>query len=84
VRSVDPKSTPNEASIIRMPRWKARLVLWRHRLTHPSEWTIGLGWKPQDLWLGVFWKEHPWNTRVDIWICLVPMVPIHLTWIVPL
>lgn len=43
-------------------------------------------WKLQDLWVGVFWKttnclvdsgEKPLFT--DVWICILPCVPIHLT-----
>ena len=48
-----------------------------------------LAWecKPQDCWIGVYWKKSdmfPWRYhqrwRWDIWICLVPMLPIHLYW----
>lgn len=62
-------------------RRSARLILWRHRLTHPSHWRVRLEWKPADCWVGVFWKSHPWNTRLDVWVCVVPMVPIHLIWL---
>ena len=36
---------------------------------------IKLEFKPQDFWIGVFWK----NTldKFDLWICLIPMFPIH-------
>jgi hypothetical protein len=53
---------------------------------------VAVEWKPQDLWIGVFWKtthcqtddgEKPLTT--DIWICLLPCLPIHLTfWHKPL
>ena len=43
---------------------------------------IRLEFKPQDLWVGVFWKrgDEAAGSRksMDIWICLVPMLPIHL------
>jgi len=35
-------------------------------------------YKLQDMWLGVFWKATP--AWVDIWICLVPCFPLHLSW----
>ena len=44
--------------------------------------SVRLEWKPQDCWVGVFWK-HSGNYRaggtgaVDVWICLLPMVPLH-------
>jgi len=47
---------------------------------------IKLEFKPQDLWMGVFWKDTiegakvPIKVRWDLWICLIPMVPIHITW----
>lgn len=41
--------------------------MWKHR--------IRLEWKPSDCWVGAFWKKS--YNRFDLWICLVPMVPIH-------
>jgi len=37
-----------------------------------------LEWKPQDLWVGAFWKVT--NEHVDLWVCLIPCVPIHVSW----
>jgi hypothetical protein len=52
--------------------------------------TARLEWKPQDLWIGVFWKKDvtpmrsdefvEWHT-LDVWICCVPCLPIHLRWL---
>lgn len=43
-------------------------------------WFVGVEWKPQDCWLGVFWKrDHPMS--LDVWVCLLPMVPIHFGWV---
>lgn len=40
--------------------------------------------KPQDCWVGVFWKTTygwgEWNAYTDVWICLLPMLPIHISW----
>jgi hypothetical protein len=33
--------------------------------------------KWEDAWIGVFWKRQP--DRCDIWICIVPCFPIHIT-----
>jgi len=48
---------------------------------------ISLKMKPQDCWVGVFWEKRelfPWHYhhrwRWDVWICLVPMLPIHIQW----
>ncbi len=38
-------------------------------------WSLQLEWKPQDLWVGVYWKNQPY--RIDIWVCLLPCFPIH-------
>lgn len=45
---------------------------------------IKIEFKPQDCWIGAFWKRHPewlgiW--RYDLWICVIPMLPIHITWL---
>lgn len=44
-------------------------------------------WKLQDLWIGMFWKTargiqatgcENWMC-CDIWICVIPCVPLHVT-----
>lgn len=40
---------------------------------------VFLEFKPQDLWIGVFWKRTT-KWRVDLWLCLIPMVPLHIAW----
>lgn len=52
---------------------------------------VRIEFKPQDCWIGAFWKktvtgrphysgdEHWWHDW-DLWVCLLPMVPIHLSW----
>lgn len=45
-----------------------------------------LEFKPQDFWIGVFWKDTrvwKYTNRRDIWLCLVPMVPLHFVWLRP-
>ncbi len=52
---------------------------------------IKLEFKLQDLWIGAFWKKDLFTEHycsigyirryyVDLWICLLPCLPIHLTW----
>lgn len=42
-------------------------------------WFARVERKPQDCWVGVFWKrDYPWS--LDVWVCLVPMLPLHLGW----
>ena len=37
---------------------------------------IKLEFKIQDMWIGIFWKKS--DIRTDVWICSVPMFPIHI------
>lgn len=37
-----------------------------------------LEFKPRDAWIGVFWKRARDGRYTDIWICLLPMLPLHL------
>lgn len=49
--------------------------------------SVTLEFKPQDLWIGVFWKrgssmyrfgdEPPTHRALDVWVCVVPMFPLH-------
>lgn len=47
---------------------------------------IELNWlriefKPQDFWVGVYWKrtyDKVYMDYLDIWVCIVPMFPIHI------
>ena len=46
--------------------------------------TLRLEFKPQDCWIGVFWRTTPkanWMQRIDVWICVVPMLPMHISWL---
>lgn len=45
---------------------------------------VYLEFKPEDLWIGVFWRrrrlweELQGGATLDVWICLVPCFPIHI------
>jgi hypothetical protein len=65
---------------------------------------IRLEFKPQDCWIGIFWKTtrghavgkqfNPWSfsidqsalphERIDVWVCILPMLPIHVWWTRPI
>lgn len=34
--------------------------------------------KWEDAWMGAFWRRGP--RTLDVWVCLIPCFPIHLTW----
>lgn len=42
-----------------------------------KDWWCRLEFKPQDLWIGAFWKTI--GHCFDLWICIIPCVPIHVT-----
>lgn len=57
---------------------------------------IKFEFKPQDLWIGIFWKyrglsfyceiKKPdamgfYDFILDIWICIIPCLPLHIKWI---
>lgn len=48
-----------------------------YALTDKWLWMVGVEWKPVDLWVGAFWKTTPW--RFDLWVCLLPMLPLHVS-----
>ena len=41
-------------------------------------WNCQLQFRPRDLWIGLYYVTE--GHCVDAWICLVPCVPIHLSW----
>ena len=51
---------------------------------------IRLEFNKQDCWIGIFWKRsinelmHSTENQLDIWICLLPMIPCHITIIKPI
>lgn len=42
----------------------------------PLRWHIAIEWKPEDCWIGAYWKRR--GSWFDLWVCLLPMVPIHI------
>lgn len=45
----------------------------------PRRWFCRVEWKPQDCWLGVFWRNKS-PLALDVWVCLLPTLPIHFGW----
>lgn len=47
--------------------------------------SIRFEWKPQDCWIGAFWKRKQmrWGdmAQTDLWLCIVPMFPLHICWL---
>jgi hypothetical protein len=43
-------------------------------------WYVRVEFKPQDLWVGAYWKRV--GHVLDVWLCLLPCLPLHfcLVW----
>lgn len=50
----------------------------KNRTTKFEFYNCQLEWKPEDLWVGAFWKRT--GNTVDLWVCLLPCLPIHVSW----
>lgn len=56
-----------------------RLVWIRYvRPRDLSRVDVALEWKLQDLWIGAFWRTTEFGG--DLWVCLLPCLPLHLSW----
>jgi len=49
-----------------------------------DKYRLAIEFKPEDLWLGLFWKwkykYYYYNyVQSDIWICLLPCLPLRIT-----
>ena len=46
--------------------------------------SIILEFKKQDMWIDTYWKIDKRATLplsyIDLWVCLIPMFPIHFIW----
>ncbi len=38
---------------------------------------VQLQWEPRDLWVGLFWRRT--DIALHLYVCLVPLVPLHVT-----
>ncbi len=41
------------------------------------DWNLQVEWKPQDCWIGLFWRRD--GNCLDVWLCLLPMLPLHFS-----
>ncbi len=57
-------------------RWAANASFSRLRVRRG--WTARFEFKLPDLWVGAFWKRS--GNCVDLWVCLLPCVPLHVLW----
>ena len=46
--------------------------------------TARIEFKLEDVWVGVFWRAEHFeltaSTFYDVWVCIVPCLPIHIMW----
>jgi hypothetical protein len=54
-----------------------QLTRWRHTEDSRVKWS--LEYKPQDLWVGMYYKsrEEACKRFLDVWICFLPCLPFH-------
>lgn len=47
------------------------------------KYSVKIEFKPRYFWIGAYWETEEtlqgWNLRTDVWICVIPCFPIHLT-----
>ena len=43
------------------------------------DWNFQLEFKPQDCWIGAYWRRDGTYRRIDVWVCLLPMLPLHFS-----
>ena len=41
---------------------------------------ISIEFRLQDMWIGAFWRKDSAYQRYYLWICLLPCLPILITW----
>lgn len=61
-------------------RWERRLAVRPSHLpygyTRWVGWRLTWEWEPRDFWVGIYW--HRQKQQLDVWWCLIPMLPLHL------
>ena len=45
---------------------------------HGFGWSLALKVDLRDVWVGVYWNPHPGGGMLDVYVCLLPCLPIHL------
>ena len=46
-------------------------------IDRPGQLIVQLQVEPKDIWIGCFWERT--EIALHIYVCLVPMVPLHIT-----
>jgi hypothetical protein len=55
-------------------------ILARRTWGADNRFALALEWKLADLWVGAFWRNSRRENRFDLWVCVVPFLPIHFTY----
>lgn len=40
--------------------------------------SAALEWEPRDVWVGVYWRRSRGRGVLDVYVCVLPCLPIHL------
>lgn len=52
-----------------------------------GRWILRLEFQPRDVWFGAYWERRPHvspevderlHGRIDVWVCVIPMLPLHI------
>lgn len=58
-------------------------VIHKYRFINGQRCIAQFQWEPRDLWVGIFWRKgiikHPIYETLHICICILPLVPLHIT-----
>lgn len=49
-------------------------------MNNPLNLIVMIEFKLEDLWIGAYWKKDISYGMWHSWICLVPCIPLHITW----
>jgi len=41
---------------------------------------LSIEFKLEDMWIGAYWRHDIVYGLRHLWICLIPCIPIHITW----
>lgn len=55
-----------------------QLYKFRRFAGNKLEVRAALEFKLEDLWIGAFWRQD--GNCIDLWICLLPCLPLHVSW----
>lgn len=62
------------------------MILYKQTQTFEDNYTklAEIVFEPRDMWVGLYWTNEPLNGwdkwKFHVYICVVPMFPLHIMW----